>query len=345
MSAAILRRLVAACALALASAVLVTPSAEATKEPDAPRVLLYGDSITMGSGADWTWRYRLWQALQGSGTSVDFVGPRNDLIEYATWRFGSQQYRNPAFDTDHAALAAQPFLAPTYRLGDLAKTYRPDVIVGFIGVNDLKHGATVAQLETEWRAQIAKARQASRGVAIVLVQLPLPWLTGVGDYNAMLQRLAAELDSAKARVVVTGLASWAPWDTYDYLHPTTSGERKVAAVVTQALAGLGIGTGMSLAAADPADDHTWAPRPSTSVVSGQATISWPAVTYATSEDIWVRDLTAGNGSVITGVTGTSRTFPVLAGHTYRVILLPVRTFQRLGTMSEPVDFTAPVSTS
>jgi len=322
------------------------PTGATPTEPPAaaqpPKILLYGDSLTHAFSSNWTWRYRLWQSLTEAGQEFDFVGPRNDVVEFTTTRVNSQEYRNPGFDRDHAALARTRFLDGQYQLEDLARDYQPSVIVGFIGANDLVQGVSLADLDEHWRAQIDLARKHSYGVDVVLVPLPQTWHARFVDYNTMLGEVAAEMDSDRARVVVAPLAVFGPWtDTFDYTHLSTSGQLKVAAVVAQALAQLGIGSGKLATTPDPPDDFTWAPQPAATVSGTTVTVTWPAVTYASSQNVWTRDVETG---VITSkrfVTGQSTTLPGVAGHSYDLWLAPVQGFLQIGTRSRTVRVVVP----
>jgi lysophospholipase L1-like esterase len=315
-------------------------SAAPTATPQ--RILIYGDSLTQAFNSDWTWRYRLWQSLKESNISFDFVGPRNDVIEYTSSRLGYQGYRQAGFDRDHASLAGMRFLTGVYQLSSLVRTYRPNVIVGFIGFNDLLVGSSMADLERHWREQIEQARRDDTGVDVVLVQVPQTWWSNVTQYDDMLMRLATELDSAAERVVVTARANFdASSDVFDNAHFSSAGDLKMAAVIAESLAQLGIGSGQLATAADPPDDHTWAPVPTASVEAGIVTVSWPTVTYASAENVFIRDDGTGATDVKQDVKGTSLTFPGSAGHTYSVWLAPVRVSVPLGTASLPIRIEMP----
>ncbi len=210
----------------------------AADDPTA-RVLLAGDSVTQGSSGDWTWRYRLWKHLEASGSPVDFVGPRNDLFEL---HGGAQDYVDPAFDTDHAASWGTTFIAPKYPVADLVRDYRPDVVVSYFGINDLAGPWRTPQDVVDSAAQfVAQARSSDPEVDVVLVAIPQTWIPGVTDYNAALPGLVRALDTPGSRVVVTPLAAVEAYvDTYDATHLAATGEVRVAAVVADALAVLGI---------------------------------------------------------------------------------------------------------
>ncbi|MDO7869414.1 SGNH/GDSL hydrolase family protein [Nocardioides jiangxiensis] len=328
------------------SGLLVATGPEGAADPAPVRILLYGDSMTQGSGGDWTWRYRLWQSLTAASTSFDFVGPRNDLYTYGRWTLGNDEYKGGAFDRDVAAVAGMTMTAPWWTVEALQSEFQPDVVVGYIGINDLVKGiATADQLVQDWRDQIAAARAVNPTVAFVLVPLPHTWLgPEIQQYDDGLAALAAELDTPESRVVATAVPAFSEYaDTYDKAHMTASGERKVATVVTEALAGLGIGTGNTGWQPDPVYSWVWAPTPTLSVAGADITVTWPAVDYASSEWVRLTDRTTGATGVVRWVTGTTYTFTGTPGHTYRVNLSPAKGFNLTGQTSYPRDITVPAT--
>jgi lysophospholipase L1-like esterase len=335
----------------LVAATICTPAqaaprpAPAPASSDQPKIMLYGDSLTHSFNADWTWRYRLWQSLTEAGQSFDFVGPRNDVVEYTLWKVGSQGYRNPDFDRDHAALSGMKFMDGPYQPGVLARTFRPEVIVACIGANDLVRGdSNIDHLRDHWLKQIAQARTVDRGVDFVLVPLPQVWLAGFADYNAMLGDVATQLNTSAERVIVAPLANLdQKTDTFDGAHASTSGQRKIAATVAQALSQLGIGDGQEATAADPPDDHTWAPQPAATVDGTTVTVSWPAVTYASSENVSARDRASGAVGTRQYVQGESMTFTGVAGRSYDLWLSPVKGYLPIGTTSNTIRIDIPAN--
>lgn len=208
-------------------------------------MMLFGDSITHGKDGDWTWRYRLWRQLQTAGArGVDFVGPADDLYS------GSSGYPDPLFDRDHASRWGTTLAEPAYAPATLGRVYLPDVVVVELGVNDLRHGATPVEVEGAMRGAVAALRDAAPGVDVVVVHVPVVNVPGVGELNRRYDALAADLDDEEERVVVARADEGFVWDpalpaadSYDGLHPSASGERKIAASVAAALAELGIGAG------------------------------------------------------------------------------------------------------
>jgi lysophospholipase L1-like esterase len=334
-----------AAAAALALTCLTGPAATAAPTKPGTRILLYGDSLTHGSSGDWTYRYRLWQSLSASGAQFDFVGPRNDLYTYLTFALGSQAYRHSQFDRDHAALGGMTFIGGIYQFATLAERYQADVVVAMIGFNDVVvRGRPAEAVADHWRAQVAAARAARPDVDFVVVLLPHTWLAPVVAYNEKLVALAKELNTPESRFITTRAASLNPWtDTYDGRHFSASGERKVATVVHEALGSLDIGDGSRNVTADPSSDVRWAPKPTASISGTSVTVSWPSVTYASSEHVNIVDTTTGEKRVLRFVTGTSATFPGIAGHSYRIQLTPVKGFLAMGTHSSYTEVTIPAS--
>jgi hypothetical protein len=212
---------------------------------DPANVLLLGDSGTIGSTGDWTWRYRLWKHLAGTAPGqVDLVGPRSDLYDRATKTYGHQQYVDPAFDRDHAAVWGMGAAFPAYPIGQLVAGHQVDTMVEMLGLNDLDLlPLTPDQVADEIRGIVAAARSANADVDVVLGEVAQTWVTGAPELNVLLHTMAAELDTAQARVVVAETADgfFRRRDTYDDSHPNARGEVKIAAAVADALARTGLG--------------------------------------------------------------------------------------------------------
>lgn len=216
----------------------------ASAAADAPvKILILGDSVTQGSVGDWTWRYRLWQHFQQAGVAVDFVGPETDLLDRRDTTYGHHGYLDPNFDQDHAARWGNSLGWPVFSVGDLVATYQPDVVVELLGVNDFAGlGASVDQVDGELGQLVADARQQEPGVSVVLGALGSDWIAHVPEFNAQLPGLAAGLDSPSSPVV----AADPPYlvrdvDTYEFVHPSATGEVKIAANIADALSTLGVG--------------------------------------------------------------------------------------------------------
>jgi lysophospholipase L1-like esterase len=306
-------------------------SSRVADQPSPPvRILLVGDSVTQGSSGDWTWRYRLWQHLVEAGVRADLVGPDDDLLDPATRERGSHEYADPDFDQDHAARWGMSFLDQDHPIGELVDDYHPDVVVEMLGINDLawRH-ATAAEVEEEARRFVRDAQAADPDLDVVVGALPQSWVPGVGEYDAALPALAAELATDASDVVVA--AAPEPFvqgvDTYDSAHPAASGEVAIAASVADALAGLGIGTPyprpLPAVPNGPREQATLTAVPA----DGSAMLSWQLPPGADSAYVWVRDATVGQPWTRqpdpVRVT-TATVAGLVAGHTYELRLQAAR---------------------
>jgi len=231
-------------AAAMVAPLLGVETPQAGAQTSSPvRILILGDSVTQGSVGDWTWRYRLWQHFADAGVAVDFVGPSRDLLDRSTNTYVPDGYLDPDFDQDHAGRWGNALGFPAFSVDDLVATYQPDVLVELLGVNDLHGlGASVEDVDRELGELVAAARQQRPDVSVVLGALGSDWIPQVPEFNAQLPAVAAQLDSSGSRVV----AAAAPHlvrevDTYEFVHPSATGEVKIAAEMADALAGLGIG--------------------------------------------------------------------------------------------------------
>src|SRR6202000_499973 len=119
-----------------------------------PRIMIAGDSLTAGTSGEYTWRYRLWEALTRAGGSVDFVGQFTDLIDPVTLAYHQYSYADCAFDEDHESRPGARLLdyaapapindgVPPYYPGPASwveaatSASEPDVLLLYVGINDL----------------------------------------------------------------------------------------------------------------------------------------------------------------------------------------------------------------
>ncbi len=207
------------------------------------RLLLVGDSVTHGATGDWTWRYRLWRHLRACGADVELVGP-DQTVAGPPPAAPNLEYADAGFDRHHAARWGKSFDDPDWPIDWLVETYRPDVVVELLGINDLIwSGKSASQLTADVTHFVRAAQQVHPGLGVVLGELPQTWLPHVTEYDDALPGLAALLATGTSRVVVARTADGfsAHVDTYDEVHPSACGEIRIAAGVADALAALGVG--------------------------------------------------------------------------------------------------------
>ena len=256
------------------------------------RIMLLGDSVTHGSAGDWTWRYRLWRHLEAVGAEADFVGPATDLADRAG---PSQDYADPGFDRDHAAVWGMWAAAAMERAAELVLAHRPDVIVVMLGVNDLVGNAPADAVLWCLRRIVEEARTVDPGVDVVLSEVTQTWFTVDGRAAAIndeLPALAASLTTPESQVAIAH-ASWGYriGHTYDTSHPSAQGELRIAAAVADALSGLGVGAPYLR----PLPTVGNVPRPPVVLRARAANravrLSWDAPAGATSFLVWRRNVT------------------------------------------------------
>ncbi|HQR27254.1 MAG TPA: GDSL-type esterase/lipase family protein [Nocardioides sp.] len=289
-----------------------------------------GDSVAQGSAGDWTWRYRLWRHLEQAGVAADLVGPRNDLFDNMRLEFGSHDYLDPAFDTDHAARWGMSFTDQDHPIGDLIEAFDPDVVVEALGINDLVWQAAGADgVHDRLRLSVEQARSADPDIDLVLARLPQTWLADVPEANARISELPGELadDRSRIEIATTDSGFYDRIDTYDAGHPNAAGELKIAAAVADALSRLGVGTPYVRPLPEVPLGPRWAP-----VLAGEsgdraAHLTWSGSPGSDHEYLWQRDVTAGQSWSAPGpaLAGTETVVTGLRnGHTYRFKLQPVK---------------------
>ncbi|WP_369194609.1 SGNH/GDSL hydrolase family protein [Streptomyces djakartensis] len=217
------------------------------------RFMPVGDSMTIGSAGEHTWRYRMWQHLcRSHGGPFTLVGPRETLHDALTGAPTSLAYAEPGFPRAHLAGWGEGWLHMAPLIGEAVRTGRADVLLVSLGLIDLGFYTNAEQTTENVRAFVREARAANRRVR--MVWLPVTpnirartdeaFAAEVARFNELLAKTAADLDEPGSPVL---LASSPPSydvsaDTYDGTHPNASGEHKIAAAFAEAMhQGWGLG--------------------------------------------------------------------------------------------------------
>lgn len=282
----------------------IVPATGSAYPPEEPvRVMFVGDSLTHGRNGDATFRYYLWQELASQGIPASFVGPRADLKRrpgVKTWYLRHDR----GFERRHAAEGGSGFPQHLPDAAGLVTAYRPDVVVLFLGFNDVK-----------WRSPLtvaAHARQYADAVWSVdpTVRIVIGEITATSDRglvdtghlrsSAETNTLVAHLLGHDPRVTIAHTRTDGPdahgptWDpsihTYDGTHPTVTGQTLLAQRFAEAFHRMGV-----LPAAPRVYRETrWDPRPrATAQVDGaRVRLTWKAERdrlYYASMKLVVRD--------------------------------------------------------
>ncbi|MFI6278636.1 SGNH/GDSL hydrolase family protein [Streptomyces sp. NPDC050988] len=210
------------------------------------RFMPVGDSMTIGSAGEHTWRYRMWQHLRATyGGPFKIVGPRETLYDKATETADSYEYADRDFPLAHLAGWGEGWHHLTPLIADAVRTSRADVLLVSLGLIDLGFYTNAAQTAENARTFIAEARSANPRVAMVLLpvipntraETDAPFAREVALFNELLAKTVADLDEPASPLL---LASVPPsyditQDTYDGTHPNASGEHKLAAAFAEAM--------------------------------------------------------------------------------------------------------------
>ncbi|WP_018548311.1 GDSL-type esterase/lipase family protein [Streptomyces sp. LaPpAH-108] len=210
------------------------------------RFMSVGDSMTIGSAGEHTWRYRMWQHLRTTyGGPFQIVGPREALYDQATQSADSYEYADPDFPRAHLAGWGEGWLHMAPLIGDAVRAHRADVLLVSLGLIDLGFYTNAEQTADNVRAFIAAAREARPRVRMALLPVipnvraaeDAPFADQVTLFNTLLAKTVADLDEPRSPLLLASTPSG--WDihtdTYDGTHPNASGEHRIAGAFAGAM--------------------------------------------------------------------------------------------------------------
>jgi hypothetical protein len=215
-----------------------------------PRFMFVGDSMTIGSAGEHTWRYRMWQHLEtafGPG-GYAIVGPRTTLYDHDAGAPVSTAYADPAFPEEaraHLAGWGEGWLHMAPLIGDAVASTGADTLLVSLGLIDLGFYTNSDQTTGNVRAFVAAARAANPDVrAVLLPVIPNvraeeepPFAAECARFNGLLAATAAELSTPRSPLVVAAPPAGYDLrtDTYDGTHPGPAGEHKLAAALADTM--------------------------------------------------------------------------------------------------------------
>jgi tetrahydromethanopterin S-methyltransferase subunit B len=197
------------------------------------RFMPVGDSMTIGSAGEHTWRYRMWQHLRETYAGpFRIVGPRETLYDKATESPDSYEYADPDFPRAHLAGWGEGWLHMTPLIREAVRAQRADILLVSLGLIDLGFYTNAAQTADNARAFVAEARAANPRIRMVVLPVTpnvraesdASFATEVAAFNELLAKVVADLDESRS-----------PLDTYDGTHPNESGEHRIAEVFAEAM--------------------------------------------------------------------------------------------------------------
>ncbi|MGA5287600.1 GDSL-type esterase/lipase family protein [Streptomyces pseudogriseolus] len=210
------------------------------------RFMPVGDSMTIGSAGEHTWRYRLWQHLRSAYDGpFTLVGPRETLHDPSTGEPTSYAYADPDFSRAHLAGWGEGWCHMAPLIGDAVRSCRADVLLVSLGLIDLGFYTNAEQTADNVRAFVAEARAARPRIRTavlpvirnVRVEADPAFADQVAHFNELLAKTVADLDDpASPLLLVPPPPSYDfRTDTYDGTHPNETGEHKIAAAFAETL--------------------------------------------------------------------------------------------------------------
>ncbi|MGY0492597.1 GDSL-type esterase/lipase family protein [Streptomyces sp. WG-D5] len=203
------------------------------------RFMPVGDSMTIGSAGEHTWRHRFWQHLRATGTEGTLVGPRTAL------HGDGHDYADPDFPQAHLAGWGEGWQHMAPLIADAVTAAGADVLLVSLGLIDLGFYTDAEQTAANARRFVTEARRANPAVRMVLLpvipnvraETDAPFAAEVAHFNTLLAKAVADLDEPRAPLLLASVPDTYDIhrDTYDGTHPNASGEHKLAAAYAEAL--------------------------------------------------------------------------------------------------------------
>ncbi|CAM5527286.1 SGNH hydrolase-type esterase domain-containing protein OS=Streptomyces alboniger OX=132473 GN=CP975_15470 PE=4 SV=1 [Streptomyces alboniger] len=214
------------------------------------RFMFVGDSMTIGSAGEHTWRHRMWQHLCGTLGPEGFtvVGPRTALYDKAAGEPVSYDYADPdpEFPRNHLAGWGEGWLHMAPLIPGALTDCPADVLLVSLGLIDLGFYTDADQTAGSVRAFVAGARSANPRIRMVLLPVipnvraesDAPFAAEVARFNDLLAKTVADLDTAPSPLLLASppRSYDIHADTYDGTHPNASGEHKLAGAFAEAMA-------------------------------------------------------------------------------------------------------------
>ncbi len=183
-----------------------------------------GDSITHGDGGYASYRYWLAKRLDQAGVAYDFVGSMQGSYR------GTPRFTD--FDGDHEGhsgwRADQILTGLSYWL----QKNPADIVLLHIGSNDLLQGQDIDETAVEIEMIIRGLQSRQPGIVILVAQVipGKPIRAQVKQLNRLLPDVVGRTHSEQQPVLLVD--QWTGFDdrvhTYDGLHATESGEKRIA---------------------------------------------------------------------------------------------------------------------
>ncbi len=226
------------------AAVLATT---AFAENDTIKILSLGDSITQAEINRASYRYPLWKKLIDADIAFDFVGSmQKQQDKYSQGTPPQPDYQGLSFDRDHEGhfgWQASDIIngrnpnngTGSGNLSQWVQGYEFDIVLIHLGTNDLFYKKTPTSIAADLRTIVNTLRSRNPGVIVLLAQvIPASRSDEIAKalltMNDSIANMVQELNTRKSPVLLVDQYSQfdLETDSYDGIHPTASGEEKIA---------------------------------------------------------------------------------------------------------------------
>src|SRR5678815_4411954 len=202
------------------------------------RIMPLGDSITQALSDQFSYRYNLWVKLVDAGAAFDFVGSQDSNHNgNPIW----PDHLGQSFDRDHEGHAGFRSDEIAASLPGWMSGYVPDVVLMHVGTNDVLQGRPNDETVVYLKQIIDLLRARNSHVAILLATLIpttyLPQNDRITELNARIEAIVLETDTSQSPVILVDQSAGfdVVVDTSDGVHPSASGEEKMACKWFEAL--------------------------------------------------------------------------------------------------------------
>lgn len=207
------------------------------------KIMPLGNSITQGNMEHVSYRYPLWKKLIDADVNFEFVGSHTEN-NGGTPSFDphkGQTFSNR--NEGHWGWTTDEILNGKDGKGNLSQWlqgYSPDIVLMHLGTNDMFRNQSIDETITEIETVINTIAEKSPGVTILIAKLIPAYDQKVGttaaqnieSLNQRIEQLVNEQSSTGPPIILvdqnSGFNATEGADTYDGIHPNSSGMEKMA---------------------------------------------------------------------------------------------------------------------
>jgi hypothetical protein len=212
-----------------------------TAHPQNPtvRIMPLGDSITESRKGHASYRCWLWDMLRERGISADFVGSRSGVMGSSREEMADADCPYSDFDPEHEGhfgWCTSDFLDEHSSIGclhDWLNLYTPDIVLVHLGTNDVGYGKSIDEALDRLGGIIDTLRHHNPSIVIFLAKLissTRSWNSRLPEFNDRIPEVCLNSCTDFSPVIMVDHNSGfdPAEDTFDGVHPDSSGEYKMA---------------------------------------------------------------------------------------------------------------------